>query len=236
MQVFLVQRLFIDTIKYPIKGRSISYNGESVFSSFSRAREHLDCIRIRDAEDYDADMRNLFQYVIIELCLDKGEVSADSFGAFHYWRFNQGGELKAEFSIEEGVIEEDPDTTYQGLYEKGEIVYVLGMNVVPGSPSVSGDYAVIGNTPNEHLDPEGHYLAYFIDAFGELNHYHIPEKYIAKLDKELPSEFEFLRVASGLYRGTLDLPTDLIDRIWDGKVFVAKKEVFDWGTLRNIEL
>jgi len=228
VNVFLVQRLFIDTVKHPIKGRKITHTGESVFSTFARAREHLDCIRIVDAEDYDNDVINLFQYIIVELCIDKAEVPGEDFGAFHYWRYNQNGDLKAEFSLEDGVIEEEPDITYKGLYEKGEIVYILGMNVVLGSPSVSGDYAVIGNTPMEGLIPEGYYLAYFITAFGVLDHYHIPEKYIAKLDRELPPEQQFLVIASALYKGSLDLPTDLVNRIWDGSVFVAKKEVFDW--------
>jgi len=236
VRVFLVQRLFIDSVKHPIQGRTITHNGESVFSTFSRAREHLDRIRTIDTEDYDDVEVALFQYTIVELSIDKSELPGPDFGAFHYWRFNNNGDLMAEFSLEDGIIEEEPDITYKRLYQKGEIVYILGMNVALGSPSVSGNYAVIGNTPLEGLSPEGYYLAYFINDFGVLDHYHIPEKFIAKLDRKLPPEQEFLVIASALYKGSLDLPTDLVGRIWDGEVFVAKKEVFDWRPFVDKEL
>lgn len=117
---------------------------------------------------------------------------------------------------------------FSGKFYRGDIVRILPQALEPNSPSRKGDFGVVAEVPidketwlRSNQAPEqwnGRYRVQYVDAFGFLNAYQLPECCLESLSGALPRTVSFIPIWALFLQGKARFPEGLADRIRARKV------------------
>jgi len=216
---------------------------EAVFSSWDDARSFLDMAR----RDYGERIigASTFFYQIEEVFLDpraRGNAAAQDAPARFMgrcWCFNVEGDLLWTWPDPEQDRSEFDRFEFEGRYHVGDLVYLVPQAQDPESESIEGDFGVVVGVPEDKQewlrrskDPaewDGCYVVHYVDDYGYLARYHAPERCLTPPMTDLPKELKFLGIWSRALKGTVQLASDLEQRILDRKIFLRNVPRYDFS-------
>jgi len=216
----------------------------AAFSTWDQAVSFLETVQRYDREQFGS--LPTFRFQVQELRLDSASEPGSDVAppgeskelAGPCWCFNIDGKLLWTLPDPEKDRTEFERFEFEGKFQVGDLVHVIPQAQDPESESIPGDFGVIGGTPKDKQewlrcskDPaqwDGFYSVEYVDDYGYLDHYHVPERCLGRSTTNLPKELRFLSIWGKALRGTVQLPDDLKQRIVDRKVFLLDVARYDF--------
>lgn len=156
----------------------------------------------------------------------------------HTWCYNVDEALMWESSAPE--VPNFDRFAFEGRYEVGDLVYVVPQTIDPESESIRGEVAVVSEAPiskeawlasgEEPASWNPFYTVDFADGRYYLQHFHVPESSLFRVDFAIRENQAFLPLWSKYLRGELAFPDGLADRIRARTVLLRKCPRYDFDT------
>lgn len=152
------------------------------------------------------------------------------------------------YDVDEALMWESPAPelasferyTFEGRYSVGDLVYVVPQTIDSESESIMGEVAVVSEVPiskeawiasgQESASWNPFYIVDFADGNYYLQHFHVPESSLLRVDFPVRNDQAFLPLWSRHLRGELAFPVGLADRIRARMVLLRNCPRYDFDT------
>lgn len=226
VKVYIVRK-FHPVSEYNFK----SYYEEAVFYTYLEAELFVkqECI----------EERGNFFPEIVSYTLGGG----DSYDESDTWYFSNTGKLlyTTFLSEEEARQIKNIYNSFESKYSAGDFVFIKAfplniysnmwkdiLGFVVQCPIPLNKWISDGNALD---DWDSHYVVFFINSKGCLDHTHVPEVAMQLYNLPIPDELSFLTIFSDAILNNKNINNEYLDDIWSGKIIVKKVHTFDVNKL-----